>query len=87
MLNACVDSLPKVEKAEQYKGDDIQTQRRFGIQSDKDSINMPFKLCFYLASINGKQLDWSKTSKRIGWDKKNKKFMERTRNYKKDRGL
>lgn len=93
MLNACIDSIPKVipinEIAEriEYKEGDIQTRRRFGIQSDKDTINMPFELCFYVASINGKQLDWSKTSKRIGWDKKDKKFRKKSRNYKKDRGL
>lgn len=91
MLNACVDNIPKVDPVKhiEYKEGDIQTKRRFGIQSDKDTTNMPFELCFYIASINGKQLDedWSKTSERIGWDKKGKKFRKITRNYKKDRGL
>ena len=92
MLNACNNEPPKVVKLAQsekveYDKEDIQTKRRYGIQSDIDEKTMPFELCYYVASNKGVKINWERVSKRISWDKKAKKFKFVTRNYKNDRGL
>lgn len=87
ILNTCNDKMPKLVQDDQhtYK---FEKDLRCGIDSDKkQEVGKELYLCYYATFVNGKELQWDKASDKISWDKKKGKFINSTRNYKKERGF
>ena len=84
MLNACKGIMPTLGKGDcQHCG--LEYMTRFGISSDKNQEKEKLFLCYYATNVNGKKLNWDKTSERIAWNKKMEVFQKQIRNYRKDR--
>lgn len=79
ILNACTMSgrMPYIDKIEHRKCT-LKVTTRYGIDSDtKQQEDKALYLCYY-----NSDLDWTKVSERIAWDKKKGIFKNTTRNYK-----
>lgn len=86
MLNACNDTLPKLDVAEGINCE-IKTAIRFGIEKAEREREekADFNLCFYIDSINDNQLNWNEASKRNDWNIKEGRFIVAKRNYARER--
>lgn len=86
MLNACNETLPKLDVAEGINCR-IKTAIRFGIEKAEREREekADFNLCFYIDSINDNQLNWNEASKRNDWNIKEGRFIVAKRNYARER--
>lgn len=84
MLNACKGNMPTLRQGD-CQHCELDSMTRFGISSDKKLEKDKLFLCYYAMNVNGKKLNWDKTSERIAWNKKSGVFKKQTRNYRKDR--
>ena len=90
ILNACKSEMPSLEslRPTDYQQCEYKTDTRCGISSDKQQESgQELYLCYYVTHICNKELNWSNTSERIAWDKKNVRFKKSDRNYKRERDL
>ena len=66
-----------------------RTENEECVSTDNGQVKQnPLLLCYYASKVDKKTLDWTKTSEKITWDKKNEKqgvFKKTTRNYQNDR--